>query len=129
MDEAQDISAQIEHLRIRYRDQAIKAVEEADKKGFERGKYEYAENLKAADDEAKKWKSIALALGSGVDQAQHHQQQQPQSLIKYVMEQVYRDIKKEWEAGGNQDDTAEVVGKIKVCRGFEIFITNLSTNL
>lgn len=108
----------IDQLKARYRKEAIRAVEEAEQRGFDSGKQKCQEALKAAEDESKKWKAIATALGTGDGEGE------PSSLmIKYIMEQVYRDVKKEWSG---EDGSDEAVEKIKVFR-FSVYSVCLLT--
>lgn len=99
----------VEQLRSRYREQALKAVEEAEKRGFEQGKLSQSETLKSMEEEAKKWKAISMATAQNIVQ-----DQQPKLLIKYVMEQVYRDVKKAWASDELPQSSDEIVTKMKV---------------
>ncbi len=82
----------IEEIRIQYRNEALKAIENAKK--------EKDDVIKALEDEIKKLKGLVdYTTSEGEDN---------KLLLKYVMEQVYRDIKKEW--GNNEQD---IINKMK----------------
>lgn len=89
----------IDKLKARYRIEALAAVEEAEKKGFEKGKQEA---MKIANEQVNQWKAVAEAVASSA-----HGKSEPESLLKYIMEQIYKDAK-------NDFGTGEVLSKIKV---------------
>jgi hypothetical protein len=93
----------VEELRIRYRKEAVKAVVEAENRGFEKAKEKYEGSLRSALEDAKVWQAIASAVGSV------SQEPDPKLFIKYVMEHIYKGIKKEW---AEEEETAECIDTI-----------------
>jgi hypothetical protein len=100
--EKEDLNTEsLEKIRLKYRKEAITAIAEAEKKGYEKGK---SESFLEQQEEVKKWKAIAEAVESNDSGSS-----KPTVLIKFIMEQVYKDMKKEF------GDTKDVVLKLKVC--------------
>lgn len=100
-------------LRTRFRKEAQIAVENA----YQRGKQEVANeiqnssSLKDAEEEIKKWKAICESLG-------HSPSGKHITLVKFLMEQVYRDIKREFT------EEAEVMERMKASM-ISIFVFSL----
>lgn len=92
----------VEKMRLRYRKEAMAAVEEAETRGYESGR---KEAQRAADKEIKYWKAIAEGVTSN-----SNGKSKPTTLVKLVMEQIYRDVKREFSGYSNNE---EVLVKMK----------------
>lgn len=114
-------------IRKGWQKQALEKIQQAEKDAFERGKSSaatqstaiveeaeqrgYKNGKKSSDDEVRKWRAIAEAYlpandGSGSSNSSDHTH-----LIKYIMEQVYREVKREFPS---EDETSsDVVTRMK----------------
>lgn len=86
--DAVNFKEELEKIKIRYRKEALKAVELAEIKGYAKGK---SETLKNVEDKLLQWRAIAEATKSN-----HNGQSKPVLLVKYIVEQIYKHIKKEF---------------------------------
>jgi hypothetical protein len=98
----------IEQLKLRYRSEALKAIQDAEKRGYNSG-YEIGllENDQKCDklkEQVEMWKAIASALGYQESElirdsnADINLEANNKLLVKYVMNQIYLDLKKEYSS-------------------------------
>lgn len=96
----------IEEIKSRYRKEALRAIDAAENKAFESGK---SEGLKTADLENKRLKAIIESMTSYTD---NESSQRPQQLLlKFIMEHIYREVKKEWNS--SDEISAETIHRMK----------------
>jgi len=81
----------LEQFRLKFRKEALNACEEAERRGFKDGCSANLAEVKRAEDDARRWQSIAEAVGATQDELS--ETPKPASLVKYVMEQVYREMR------------------------------------
>ncbi len=88
-----------EKMKMRFRKEALVAVEEAEKRGFKNGQQDLKDS---SSEEALMWKSVAEAVTNG------RENPNPVLLLKLAMEQVYKDLRKEFA------DETDTVDRFKV---------------
>lgn len=84
-------------MKQRYRKEAMQAVEEAETRGYQKGK---AETAALYEEQAVMWKALSELV-----KAQSAGKANSTPLLKFVMGQVYKDAKKEF--GGDSSDVLE----------------------
>lgn len=85
----ENFKAELERLRAKYRREAINAVEKARKEGYEKG---LNDSKIAAEDQTSLLKATSSAT---IITNNKTTALKPQKFIQYVLEHIYRDIKKE----------------------------------
>jgi hypothetical protein len=89
----------LEQFRLKFRKEALKACEEAERRGYKEGSASKQNELKSAQDDARRWQRIAEAVG--VDADTLPSEPKPMSLVKYVMEHVYREVRTQFTEYNN----------------------------
>ena len=88
-----------EKMKMRFRKEALVAVEEAEKRGFENGRQETKDS---SGDEVQLWKSVAEAVTNA------RENPNPVLLLKLSMEQVYKDLRREFA------EESDIIDRFKV---------------
>jgi hypothetical protein len=97
----------MEKIRLGYKKEALQAVEIAEKRILDKA----SDVIKTKDYEIKKWQGIAEAISLD----ENVMDKQCSNLLKYVMEQVYRDCKKEFstDKDSNLLSSLDIINKMK----------------
>lgn len=119
-----DDEASYEQLRLKFRREAQQAIHEAEKRTRDECAAEFHGKLKSADDEARKWKAIAQSLSTT---PAHFPEGEVQHslLVRYAMEQVYRDVKSEF--GSDKDKDVELTASDAIHRMKNVLIVSTNT--
>mmetsp|Transcript_16347 Transcript_16347/g.24641 ORF Transcript_16347/g.24641 Transcript_16347/m.24641 type:complete len:1163 (+) Transcript_16347:260-3748(+) len=89
----------IEQLRQRYRREAQIAVDDARNAAREETTKKYEHKIKNLEDEVRQWKAIVEALSSEESDETDDNSSKHVSLVRYIMEQIYREFKREYSDG------------------------------
>jgi hypothetical protein len=105
----------VERIRLQYREEALKAIKDAEEKGYSRAMEELQETIAASKNELKLWKAVASVYGIDINSPLHGQTTKSdlQPLIQFIMETVYRKSKQELE-GINADITPQLKVKYEM---------------
>lgn len=102
---AERFREQLERLKHRYREEALRAVAEADKEGFLRGKREALSQYKSQ--QLQTWQSLSKVIESGDSESNSNGLR----LVQWIVEQIYKGLRDDCQSN-NEDHMS--LAQIKV---------------